>query len=114
MAKGKKTGGRDFKKGEGGRKPLPADVKAARSLSYEEMCRTVMDVINMTRKDVKKADNDDLPLGKRAIMNAYAKLDYRAIYDYENRLWGKAKETVDLNPDQDLIGTMIQEFRNIK
>jgi hypothetical protein len=114
MAKGRKTGGRDFKKGEGGRKPLPADIKAARNLSYEDMCRTVIKVRKMTRKDVKAEDNDELELGKRAIMNAYAKLDYRAIYDYENRLWGKAKETLDLNPDQDLLGTFVEEFRNIK
>ena len=97
MAKGKKTGGRDFKKGEGGRKPLPADIKAARNLSYEEMCRSVIEVRNLTPEQVKKIDLDKETLGKRAILNAFVKLDYKGIKEYEDRLWGKAKETVDLD-----------------
>jgi hypothetical protein len=97
MAIGKKTGGRNFKKGEGGRKPLPEDIKIARSLSYEDMCRTVIEVRSLTPENIKALDMDKEPLGKRAILNAYVKLDYRGIKDYEDRLWGKAKETVDLD-----------------
>ena len=40
---------------------------------------------------------DKETLGKRAIMNAFIKLDYRGIKEYEDRLWGKAKETIDLD-----------------
>ena len=96
MAKGKKTGGRDFKKGEGGRKPLPDDIKAARNLSYEDMCRTVIDVRNMTPTEVEKKDLDKIPLGERAIISAYLAVDYRGIKDYEDRLWGKAKDSIDI------------------
>lgn len=76
-----------------GRKPLPDDIKYARNMSYEDMCRTVIEVRAMTPEQVKRLDSDKEPLGKRAILNAYVKLDYRGIKDYEDRLWGKAKES---------------------
>ena len=103
MATGKKTGGKNFAKGNkiGGRKALPADIKAARNLSYEDMCRTVIEVREMTPETVKKENMEKVPLGKRAIMNAYAKLDYRGIKDYEDRLWGKSKESVELSTPED-------------
>lgn len=89
-----------FKKGHKpvspGRTPLPKDVLAARALSYDELCRTVIEVRMLTPDDLKKIDMNKMSLGKRAIINAYAKLDYRGIKDYEDRLWGKAKETIDL------------------
>jgi hypothetical protein len=94
-----------FKKGQGGnpkgRKPLPADIRVARSLSYEEMCRTVIDVRNLTPEDIKKSDMEKMTVGKRAILNAYVKLDYAGIKIYEDRLWGKAKETIDLGNTAD-------------
>ena len=103
MATGKKTGGKNFAKGNkiGGRKALPADIKAARNLSYEDMCRTVIEVRNMTPETVKKEDMEKVPLGERAIINAYAKLDYRGIKDYEDRLWGKARESMELSTPED-------------
>ena len=79
----------------GGRKPLPEDIKIARNMSYEEMCRTVIQVRQIVLSG-NKIKIDDMPLGKRAIFNAYQKLDYRGIKDYEDRLWGKAKENIDL------------------
>jgi len=110
MAKGFKTGGRNFKKGEGGRKPDPPDIKAAKNMSYEEMCRTVIDVRNMTPAEIKKINLEIIPLGKRAIMNAYVKLDYRGIESYENRLWGRATETIDAN----VTGNMKIMLKRIK
>jgi hypothetical protein len=101
MAKANKT---SFKKGNpgGGRKPLPMDILEARNLSYEDMCRTVIEVRNLSPTDIKKIDMEKVSLGKRAIMNAYAKLDYRGIKDYEDRLWGKAKEIMDVNQSGNL------------
>lgn len=98
MAKGKKTGGKTFAIGNkcGGRKSLPEDIKAARNQSYEDMCRTVIEVRLMTPGEIKKIDLEKMPLGQRAIMNAYVKLDYRGIKDYEDRLWGKAQDKVQL------------------
>ena len=110
MAKGKKTGGKNFPKGHrfGGRKPLPDDIKEARTLSYNEMCRTVIEVRGLTPEKVKKLDIEKETLGKRAIMNAFVKLDYRGIKDYEDRLWGKAKENIDLAIPEGIV----LEFRN--
>src|SRR5271157_5312052 len=87
-----------FKKGNpgGGRKTLPADIRAARNMSYEDMCHTVIETRNMTPAELKQIDLENIPFGKRAIINAYAKMDYRAIKEYEDRVWGKAKETVAL------------------
>jgi len=89
-----------FKKGHKpvspGRPPLPADIRAARNLSYEEMCRTVIQVREMTTAELKQIDLEQVPLGKRMIINAYAKMDFRGVQIYEDRLWGKAKERVEL------------------
>lgn len=87
-----------FKKGNklGGRPKLPEDIRAARTLSYNNMCRTVMEVMNMTVEDLKKVEMEKIPLGKRAIITAYATLDYKGIKEYEDRLWGKAKDNVNL------------------
>jgi len=114
MAKGKKTGGRNFKKGEGGRKPLPEDIKMARNLSYEEMCKTVIEVRNLSPEEVREENMDKMPLGKRAILNAYVKLDYMGIKVYEDRLWGKPKESVEIEIEDDLFKGFIDAFRKIK
>ena len=97
MKSGRKDNGQ-FSEGNagGGRKPLPEDIKAARNLSYEEMCRSVIEVRNMTVDEAKTEDLDKLPLGKRAIFNAFVKLDYKGIKEYEDRLWGKAKDFLDV------------------
>ena len=99
----KRTPKNGFKKGQSGnpngRKPLSPDIRAARNLSYEEMCRTVIQVRSMTQSEAKKLDIEKEPLGKRAILNAYLKLDYRGIKDYEDRLWGKAQEAIKLVDD---------------
>jgi len=50
----------------------------------------------MTPAELKQIDLENIPFGKRAIINAYARMDYRAIKEYEDRVWGKAKETVAL------------------
>jgi len=90
-----------FKKGHKpaspGRPKLPADIRAAKTLSYEEMCRTVIEIRSFTPKKIKGLNMEEMPLGKRAIINAYIKLDYNGIRQYEDRLWGKATETIDAN-----------------
>lgn len=97
---GRKAPSTAFKKGKSGnpsgRKPLPEDIRAARSMATEEMLRTVIEVRSMTVSEVKKLDLEALPLGKRAIISAYTKNDYKGIRDYEDRLFGKAHETVAL------------------
>lgn len=102
MAKGKKTGGRDFKKGEvtnpKGRKPLPPDVREAINMIREDIIRTVYDIREMRVSEASKLDN--MTLGRRAIVNAYLKMDYQGIKIYEDRVLGKAKETNEIiTPD---------------
>lgn len=101
----KRGKGKPFVKGNkgGGRKPLPKDILAARSMATEEMLRTVIDVRRMTTGEVKKLDLDKVPLGKRAIISAYAKNDYKGIKDYEDRLFGKATENIDLTTSGSVI-----------
>lgn len=53
-----------------------------------------------------------MPLGKRAIINAYATLDYKAIKDFEDRLWGKAKETVDFSGVVSLGAKRLVDYMN--
>lgn len=106
VAKGGNKG--SFKKGNpgGGRKPLPADILLARSMATEEMLRTVIEVRQMTPIEIKACDMEKISLGKRAIINAYAKLEYRGIKDYEDRLFGKAQESVNLTSDGSLPVTV--------
>ena len=108
--------GHRFKKGEsgnpGGRKKLPEDIKAARHMAYEDMLRTVIDVRLMTVKDAKKINPESLPLGKRAILSAYIKVNHKAITEYENRLFGRAPETIQItdnktSEDRDLLGALL-------
>ncbi len=90
-----------FKEGEsgnpGGRPKLPDDIKEARQMSLEEFLRYVISVMKLTPSEVKEINMDDMPLGKRAILNAFAKNDYKAMKDFQDRLWGKAKESIDLS-----------------
>ena len=105
-----------FKKGESGnpsgRKKMPDDIKAARHMAYEDMLRTVIDVRLMTVKDAKKINPESLPLGKRAILSAYIKVNHKAITEYENRLFGRAPETIQItdnktSEDRDLLGALL-------
>ena len=96
----------------GGRKKLPDDIKAARHMAYEDMLRTVIDVRLMTVKDAKKINPESLPLGKRAILSAYIKVNHKAITEYENRLFGRAPETIQItdnktSEDRDLLGALL-------
>ena len=90
-----------FKPGNslGGRKPLSADVKAARNMSYEQAIQTIIKIRSLTKADVKDLDPSTITLAEAAIFKAYQTCDYRAIKDYEDRIWGKAKESVELSGD---------------
>ncbi len=116
MAKNKTSFKKGHKAVSPGRPQLPDDIKEARNMSFNDMCRTVIEVRNLTPSEIKNENMETISLGRRAIMNAYAKNDYRGIKDYEDRLWGKAKETIDAtinsseNHDLDEVLKMTDEF----
>ena len=63
MAKGKKTGGRNFKKGTSGNllgpPKIPEDLKAARSLTRVELERILNKYLHMTKDEIMDAVQDD-------------------------------------------------------
>lgn len=62
MAKGKKTGGRDFKKGQSGNPkgpaPLPEDIKEARKITQIEFERLANKYLSARKEDIAKASAD--------------------------------------------------------
>lgn len=97
-----KTGkGHRFTKGESGnpkgRPKLPEEIKASRRMAYGEMLESIIEVRNMSAADLKVLDMEKVPLGKRAIISAYAKSDFRGIREYEDRLFGRPQESVSIS-----------------
>lgn len=62
MAKGYKSGGRDFKKGvvtnPNGRPRLPDDVKAARALTRNDLDRYLTKFLSMSKDELKQAQSN--------------------------------------------------------
>ena len=100
-AKKNRGKGKPFQKGQSGnphgRAPLPDEVKAARKMAYADLMMTIVDVRSMTQNDLGKLDMSTVPLGKRAIISAYAKSDFRGIREYEDRLFGRPQESVSIS-----------------
>jgi hypothetical protein len=81
----------------GGRKPLPESVKKARALAFEVLIKNIIEVRNMTTGQADKKLNDSkTTLGERAIISAFVEKEYKQIEYYENRLFGKPKDNIDL------------------
>jgi hypothetical protein len=107
MAKGKKTGGKDFVKGQianpNGRPPMTGSDRAIRELSKIEISRLLTQVSNMTVKEMQERwSNPTTPaieqLFLKAILDGLSKGD--AVKSAEfilNRTIGKVKDEVDVN-----------------
>ena len=66
----------------------------------EQIIADVMEVRSMKLADArKKLKEKNLPLGKRAIIDAYIKRKHNDIKIYEDRAVGKARESVEINAD---------------
>lgn len=93
MAKGKKTGGKNFQKGISGnpkgRPKLPEDLKAALRMSKERLQRAIIEMGGMTDEELNKIDQTHMTLEERFIAKSYAKCDYNAIDKLWNRAFGK-------------------------
>lgn len=106
MAKGKKTGGRDFKKGHKGgpgKPPVPPDLRAARDLTRLEFERTANKYLFMKKLDFQKAINDpEIPMFELMMANIVFKAttegDERRLEFLCSRLIGKVVQPLS-GPD---------------
>jgi len=97
VKKGQKNSGQ-FKVGNrcGGKPSITKDIREAINLSREEFYMTVIEVRRLSYEDLKKENMEKMPLGRRQIISAYAKIDHQAVKILEDRLWGKAKESTEI------------------
>jgi hypothetical protein len=111
MAKGRKTGGNDFKDGNPGgpgRPTTPDEVKLARSMNQVELSRILNDLIYCSKDELKAKLSEpsisvfELAIGS-IIKNAVEKGDQTRIAFLLERLVGKPKETIEIqNPYNDM------------
>ncbi len=104
MAKGKKTGGKDFTAGQAGgpgRPILPIDIKQARELNKESLERLLNRYIYMTPGEIGASlSNANTPYIDRIVaqilMQAAEKGDHQRLDFILTRLVGKVKEQVEV------------------
>ena len=108
MAKGKKTGGRDFKKGQSGNPLGPyviaPDVAEARKFSHQQALRSLTKFLEMSVNELKDALNDT---NNSVVDHWVARVCYMGIkygdtrrLDFMfDRLFGKPKNTTEENTD---------------
>ena len=108
MAKGKKTGGRDFKPGESGNpkgaQAIPTDLKQARQLTRLELERVLNRYIHMTKAEiVKAAQNPDTPAIELMVASLISRAtnegDHKRISFLLDRLVGTVAQTVRVSGD---------------
>lgn len=120
MAKGKKTGGRDFKPGwEGGngRPRVPEDIKEARKITTIEVERILTELMSMSPSELVQIKQNPkstmLELMIHSILvNAVNKGDQQRLDFLLQRLIGKVKEKIDIeiNP---FMNKSIQELESL-
>lgn len=104
MARGKKTGGKNFEPGNNanpnGRPPLPSDLKAARNLNKIEVSRIINKFMNMSSaemtEELSKPDSKALETMIGKIISEAVKLgDYTRVDFLLNRMIGKVTDKVE-------------------
>jgi hypothetical protein len=116
MARGKKTGGKDFLPGKPpgpGRTPLPQEIKAVQALSLDEARRRISEVIKLPTSTLQRmAEDSEIPVLEmylaRCALLGMKRGDMTALNCILDRLLGKPKETVEthninINADLDKI-----------
>lgn len=106
MAKGKKTGGRDFQPGHpgmGGRPRLPADVKAARASNRLLFEQILHKYVHMSGEELnRKLKDTSLPMLEGVVAKILAKAfnegDFRRAEFILDRLIGKPVDQPDIPP----------------
>lgn len=105
MAKGKKTGGRNFVKGDpriqgGGAPALPAEIKEIRALSKEEFiirfekyCFKTVDDLKALQRDGTLEALDAVFI--RALLRSISTGDYRFIQECVDRIIGRPRQVFE-------------------
>jgi hypothetical protein len=100
MAKGQKTGGKDFPKGvsgnPNGRPPVPADIREARGLSQTEFERIATELLERTKEELNTILKDPKTPAKvvliaRIIRSGMWSGDTKRLDFLMNRLAGRPK-----------------------
>lgn len=102
MARGKKSGGRNFEKGNPGgpgQPPLPPDVKKARKLNAAEFTRVATEYLYFTKDELKKKATDPAtPIIELLVGSIVAKAvehgDSTRLEMLLNRLIGKVTDKI--------------------
>lgn len=102
MAKGKKTGGRNFSKDNpGGKRKLPPEIKAARKITTENYIAVVNKLLNMSINGLseisRNKDSNSLEACVAAAILFTHKMGDPARLEYLlNRAIGKVKDTMEI------------------
>ena len=106
MARGRKTGGRDFKKGQSGnpkgRPPMPEDLRQIKKLSPALIRNIIAKLSRMSRIELEKhIKQSTTPMLEATIGNVYHKAlvngDYMRMNFLLDRTIGKVKDEIDMN-----------------
>ena len=112
IAKGKKTGGKNFKPGVSGNPagslPLPEDIKKARKLNQKELERSVNKFLYMNAAEIKESAADkecsmfDRIVGS-IITAAVEKSDHTRLEFILNRMIGKVQDKLEVTTPKPFI-----------
>lgn len=121
MAKGRKTGGKDFTPGHdrGGRPALPDDVKQLKKLNVAEMERVLNNCLQMNRDQINEAQkNPDAPMIELLVLSIIShginKGDPMRLNFLLDRLIGKVKESHELDISERTLQILIEETKSEK
>ena len=99
MAKGKKTGGRDFKKGEGGKKPLPEVIRQKSAETKPQIIDAYHTIAQLTPEE--KNTYQPRTLIEEGILKCVKDFTKTGKTTEIRHIWaechGKPKESVDVN-----------------
>lgn len=121
MAKGKKTGGKDFQLGHeptpgGGRPRLSVHDKAFRAMNGSRLAEILNTLINCSKEEImEKAKDPSLSIFELAIASILSKAvqqgDHKRIDAILDRLVGKPKQSIEVtNP---YAGKSLQELEEL-
>jgi len=126
MAKGKKTGGRDFQAGNPGgpgQPKIPEEVKAARKLNRIELERIINKYLYMPGTELRKLleeatkGQNEMPMIEAMIakimLAGFSEGDQRRLEFILDRLVGKVKDQVEVNGTEG-IKVIIEDYTTKK